>query len=94
MAKKKHPNPNRVPVHLTEADIKRIKREATDEGMNRAIRLMLYVLIDKHDAPMEDLQQLAQELNHAAGCVSSGLIKWRDIDKLLDEEYDIEIELY
>lgn len=46
---------------------------------------MLYVLIDKHDAPMDDLQQLASELNHTASCVAEGYITWPDINLMLKE---------
>ena len=53
---------------------------------------MLYVLIDKHDAPMDDLQQLSQELNHAAQCVAEGYISWADIRQML-KEYDVTTEL-
>ena len=62
------------------------------EGLNRGIELMLYVLIDKHAAPMEDVQQLPGELNHAAECVAGGYITWADIRKIL-KEYDVEVEL-
>lgn len=60
-------NPRRVP--RTEADVAAAYTKGVTEGLNRGIELMLYVLIDKHDAPMEDVQQLAAELNHAAACV-------------------------
>lgn len=53
---------------------------------------MLYVLIDKHDAPMDDVQQLARELNRAAACVAGGYITWTDIRQML-KEYDVEVEL-
>lgn len=53
---------------------------------------MLYVLIDKHAAPMDDVQQLARELNHAAECVAEGYVTWSDIRRIL-KEYDVEVEL-
>lgn len=53
---------------------------------------MLYVLIDKHATPVDDVQQLAAELNHAAECVAEGYITWKDIRKML-REYDLEVEL-
>ena len=53
---------------------------------------MLYVLIDKHAAPMDDVQQLATELNHAAECVAEGYVTWPDIRRIL-KEYDVEVEL-
>lgn len=62
------------------------------EGLNRGIDLMLYVLIDKHDAPMDDVQQLAGELNHAAQCVAEGYVTWADIRQML-KEYGVETAL-
>nr|DAK02192.1 MAG TPA: hypothetical protein [Caudoviricetes sp.] len=62
------------------------------EGLHRGIELMLYVLIDKHAAPMDDVQQLARELNHAAGCVAEGYVTWADIRRML-KEYEVEVVL-
>lgn len=53
---------------------------------------MLYVLIDKRSAPMDDVQQLARELNHAAGCVAEGYVTWADIRRML-KEYEVEVVL-
>lgn len=49
-------------------------------------------MIDKHDAPMDDVQQLAGELNHAAQCVAEGYITWADIRQML-KEYGVETAL-
>lgn len=83
-------NPRRVP--RTEADVAAAYTKGVTEGLNRGIELMLYVLIDKHAAPMDDVQQLAAELNHAAECVAEGYITWSDIRQML-KEYDVEVEL-
>ena len=50
-------NPRRIP--RTQADVDKAYSNGIVEGLNRCIDLMLYVLIDKHDAPMDDVQQLA-----------------------------------
>lgn len=76
-------NPRRIP--RTQADVERAYNNGIVEGLNRGIDLMLYVLIDKHDAPMDDVQQLASELNHAAACVVEGYITWADISQMLKE---------
>lgn len=76
-------NPRRIP--RTQADVDKAYSNGVVEGLNRGIDLMLYVLIDKHDAPMDDLQQLASELNHAAACVVEGYITWADISQMLKE---------
>ena len=83
-------NPRRVP--RTQRDVDAAYDAGIAEGLNRGIELMLYVLIDKHAAPMDDVQQLATELNHAAECVAKGYITWPDIRQML-KEYDIEVEL-
>ena len=83
-------NPRKIP--RTQADVDRAYNDGTTDGLKRGIDLMLYVLIDKHDAPMEDLQQLAGELNHAAQCVAEGYISWADIRQML-KEYDVTTEL-
>lgn len=83
-------NPRRVP--RTQKDVDAAYDAGIVEGLRRGIELMLYVLIDKHDAPMEDVQQLAAELNHAAECVAEGYVTWPDIRRIL-KEYDVEVEL-
>lgn len=83
-------NPRRVP--RTQRDVNAAYDAGIAEGLNRGIELMLYVLIDKHAAPMDDVQQLARELNHAAECVAEGYVTWSDIRRML-KEYDVEVEL-
>ena len=83
-------NPRRVP--RTQKDVDAAFDRGVTEGLNRGIELMLYVLIDKHAAPMDDVQQLATELNHAAECVAEGYITRSDIRRIL-KEYDVEVEL-
>lgn len=83
-------NPRRVP--RTQKDVDAVYDRGIAEGLHRGIELMLYVLIDKHAAPMDDVQQLAAELNHAAECVAEGYVTWPDIRQML-KEYDIEVEL-
>lgn len=83
-------NPRRVP--RTQADVDKAYNDGIVEGLNRGIDLMLYVLIDKHDAPMDDLQQLAGELNHAAQCVAGGYVTWADIRQIL-KAYGVETAL-
>ena len=83
-------NPRRVP--RTQKDVDAAFDRGVTEGLNRGVELMLYVLIDKHAAPMDDVQQLAAELNHAAECVAEGYVTWSDIRRIL-KEYDVEVEL-
>lgn len=83
-------NPRRVP--RTQKDVDAAFDRGVAEGLHRGIELMLYVLIDKRSAPMDDVQRLAQELNHAAECVAEGYVTWADIGRVL-KEYDVEVVL-
>lgn len=82
-------NPRRRPA--TQADVEKAKREATVEAMRRVLYLILFLLIDKHGALMEDIQQLAKEVNEEADSVASGEIKWKDIEWVVEEEYDVHL---
>lgn len=83
-------NPRRIP--RTQRDMDVAYDAGIAEGLNRGIELMLYVLIDKRAVPMEDIQRLGRELNHAAECVADGYVTWPDIRQML-KEYDVEVEL-
>lgn len=82
-------NPRRRPA--SQADVEKAKREATVEAMKRVLYLILFLLIDKHGAPLEDIQQLAREVNDEADSVASGEIKWKDIEWVVEEEYDVHL---
>lgn len=89
-ARLRRSNTRRIP--RTQADVDKAYINGIVEGLNRGIDLMLYVLIDKHDAPMDDVQQFAGELNHAAQCGAEGYITWADIRQML-KEYGVETAL-
>lgn len=84
-------NPRRRPA--TQADIKKAKNEAADNAMKRVLHMFLYVLVDKHGAPKEDIQELAKELNYMADSIRKGYVTWKDIEHVLLEEYELEIDL-
>lgn len=83
----KKPNPRKRPA--TQADINRAKNEATTEAMRRMLYLMLYILIDKHQAPREDIKQFAEEFNYYADSIKQGYITWKDIEHVVKEEYEV-----
>ena len=76
-------NPKRRPC--TEADVKKAVNKATDIAVRQAIRMVLYILIDKHDAPAEDVQQLADEIEWLAGNIDAGRLSWSYVDTVLKE---------
>lgn len=83
-------NPRRIP--RTQRDVDAAYNTGITEGLKRGVELMVYALIDKHAASMDDVQQLGYELNHAAECVADGYVTWPDIRQML-KEYDVEVEL-
>lgn len=85
-------NPKKKPA--TEADVIKAKKQATYEAMERILMLVLYVLVDKHNAPRDDIQQLANEVNYMADSVSKGYVSWRDIEHVLLDEYEVKIDLH
>lgn len=80
-------NPRRVPA--TKADIEKAKKDATQGALRKLLYLMLYILIDKHNAPKEDIHQLAAEVNYYADSISKGYITWKDVERVVRDEYDV-----
>lgn len=76
-------NPRKV--QATEEDVKRALNRGLDIGVKRALKLTLYLLLDKHQAPVEDVRTLAEEIAWLAARVNEGRISWKFIDKVLDE---------
>lgn len=84
-------NPRKKPC--TEADVKRAKREATDEALRLALYIALYVMLDKFGFSEEQLARAAQHFNRTAQEISEGRIRWQDIMYVLKDEYNVELEL-
>ena len=82
-AKTKKINPKRRPA--TFADVERGVKQGIDTGVNKAIKMCLYILMDKHNAPREDVQQLAEEIAWLAQHLNERKISWGDVDNVLKE---------
>lgn len=93
----KKPNPANNMLVISEYDLKKAKndaqKKATADAMQNALRLLLYVIIDKHAVPKEDINKLASEVNYVADSINRGYLSWKDIDRVLDQEYDLQIKL-
>ena len=81
--------PRRRPA--TGADVEKAKIYATNEAIKRILYLVLYVLIEKHDAPYDDIQQLSQEINYYADSITNGYVSWKDIERVVVDEYDVSL---
>lgn len=89
--KKKRVNPNRIPV--TQADINRAKDVAMTLAMYRVVYLILYILIEKHEAPREDIHQLAREINYYAESIREDRLTWKDVERVVRDEYETVVRL-
>ena len=87
--KSKKVNPRKRPA--TGADVEKAKKDATNEAIKRVLYLVLYILIEKHDAPYDDIQQLAQEINYYADSITNGYVSWKDIERVVVDEYKVSL---
>lgn len=83
-------NPRRVPVTLY--DLERAKKEAMTEAVIAAYTIMFSVLLDKHAAPIVELQQLWDEVEELSDSIQKGYVNISDLRHALKEEAGIEFE--
>lgn len=76
-------NPRRIP--RTEADCRRAEDRGIMIGFQQTIKIVLYILLDKHGAPDEDVQELAREITWLAQNIEDRKISWSFVDTVLRE---------
>lgn len=86
---KKKTNPKRIPK--TQADVDRAEEKGRVFGMEFMANLTLWVLIDKHDAPDEDVLQLRDEILYLCDSIDKGYVSYSDIRRALREEHGTEV---
>ena len=84
MSKKKNPV-----VHLKQSDVKRIKEEATNEGLKGALILIFTVMRDKEGYGIKRLKRLFNEITDLADSLKHGYVKMEDLEQVLFEEANI-----
>lgn len=88
----KRVNPRKIPK--TQADVDRAVDAATKKAVEQAFKMMLYILLDKHGAPADEVQQFSDELAWLARSLYSdgpSRLSWKDVQRVLDE-YDVSIK--
>ena len=88
MSKKKNPC-----VHLKQSDVKRMKEDARNAGLKYAILLFFTVMRDKEGYGIKRLKRIYEEATELADSINKGYVKWKDLEKVLEEEADITLEL-
>lgn len=86
----KKTNPRRV--ICTGEDVKRAENRGIETGLRQALKIALYILLDKHDAPREDVQELSKEFTWLAERINEGRISWSFVDRVLKEN-NVEVQL-
>ena len=84
-------NPRRIP--RTEADVQKAWNDGAEFGMTFCIKAFVFVLKDKHDASDADLLQLKEEFEDVLCAYNRRDITDKDIDSVLDAEFNIQVEI-
>ena len=89
MARKSKVNPRRIPA--TGADVRKAKDNGMQFGVEFGINCILHILLDKHDAPEEDIMQLRDEFMYLMDSIAKGYITYADIRQSLRRENNLEV---
>lgn len=81
--KDKKVNPRNRPA--TEADVNRSFTEGLDLGVNRTVRMMCYVLLEKYGWEPVDVQLFQNEVERLAANITKGSMSWSFLDKVFKE---------
>lgn len=89
--KAKKTNPRNRPA--SQADVDRARQRGQNEALEMVLYVVLYVLMDKHGAKRDEINHIRDDLMYAIDSIAKGYVKWTDIKQVMDEEYDVRIEL-
>jgi len=84
-------NPRKIP--RSQADVDRAHERGRDEGINGALTLMLYTLMDKFGADDAQLKEFADAFSYTVDSIEKGYITEADLRKVVKEEYHTVIYL-
>lgn len=63
--------------------------KAKEEGSDRALAILLYVLADKYGWDMDQLFQLRERMNEQLTAINEGYASLADIIRVMEKEYQI-----
>lgn len=78
-------NPRNRP--RSEADVKRAYERGREEGVNGALIIFLYTLMDKFGADDAQLKDFADAFSYTVDSIEKGYITEADLRKVVREEY-------
>jgi hypothetical protein len=88
MRKKKGP-PAGLPK--SKAELEHEKTKAMNEGVTKALEILLYVLVDKFGWDADQLQDMMRHVRGQVSGISDGYVSLKDIERVLREEYGIQV---
>ena len=80
---KPKPNPRNVP--RTQLDVDKAYAEGVQAGVQGAMKVAVYILLDKHDMAIEEVQRVDQEMENAARELMDHTLSWGFINEVLRE---------
>lgn len=88
MSKKKSPRS----IPRTQQDVDRAFEKGRSEGINGALVLFLFTMMDKFGADGDTLQQFADAFNYTLDSVEKGYITAADLRRVVKVEYGTVLE--
>ena len=83
-------NPRRIP--RTQVDVDRAYERGSEEGVNGALIIMLYTLMDKFGVDDAQLKEFADAFSFTVDSIEKGYITEADLLKVVRDEYHTTIE--
>ena len=80
---KPKPNPRNVP--RTQMDVDKAYAEGVEAGVQGAMKIAIYILLDKHDMEIETVQLIDQEMENAARNLLNNTLSWSFVNQVLRE---------
>ena len=87
----KKTNPRNIP--RSQADVDKANKAGMLFGTEFALNIVLYVLKDKHNEPDDDIMKLRDEFMYQIDSISKGYLKYADVKKALQTDYDMTVKL-
>lgn len=92
--KKKNDYKKKNPVvHLNQSKVKRMKEDATNEGLKGALIIFFSVMRDKEGYGRKRLKRIFNHATDLADSMQKGYVKMEDLEKVLKDEADIIFEM-
>lgn len=78
-------------LQIRESDLRKIKKEATQDAVNRALHLAMFCLYDKHGFDINMLIALSQQMDELADDITDQRISWKDIETAMLDELGVSV---